>query len=141
VNSTVQTIFKIQMRLILSCFLILVVFYFSWLPQPDFRMLWYMPGWLALWSNAHDTLRTGIPFIFLGLLSGFRLAERNSSWKQWLITWIVFVLIAFLAEAGQLFIPKRVFDWRDIAWGCLGSLSGLLAVAAIRFFFKKLQAS
>jgi VanZ family protein len=141
VNSTVQTIFRIRMRLILFCFLIIsgivVVFYFSWIPQPDFRMLWYMPGWLARWCNAHDTLRTAIPFIFLGLFSGIRLADTNSPWQWWFISWLVFILIATLAEAGQLFIPQRVFDWRDIAWGCIGSISGLIAGAVFSFFFKK----
>lgn len=140
-NSTVKSILEIQVRLILFCFLMLsgivAVFYFSWLPQPDFRKLSYMPGWLARWSNAHDNLRTSIPFIFLGLLSGFRLAVMNSPWQQWLITWFVFVLIVTVAEVGQLFIPQRVFDWRDIAWGCMGSLSGLFAAAAFPSFFKK----
>jgi hypothetical protein len=133
-------IFKILMRLFLFGFFlltgILAVFYFSWLPQPDFRTISFMPGWLARWSNAHDTLRTSIPFIFLGFFSGLWLADLNKPLRWWLFTWFAFVLIIIIAETGQLFLPLRVFDWRDIVWGCAGALSGLFAAALFCIFFR-----
>ena len=143
VNSKVYPIGKILMRLIVFCFLIIagigVVFYFSWIPQPDFRALWFIPGWLARWCNTHDTLRTAIPFIFLGLLSGFWLAATNRSWYWWLIAWLSFLMVVIIAETGQLFLPQRVFDWRDIVWGSVGTLSGLLAAALFSTLFKKIS--
>ncbi|QMU27437.1 hypothetical protein [Adhaeribacter radiodurans] len=40
----------------------------------------------------------------------------------------MFVLTIFvlIAEAGQLFIPYRSFDWLDVIWGSMGSLFGLV---------------
>jgi hypothetical protein len=123
---------KSLMRLILFSFLVaglVSVFYFSWEPQPDFRTLSFVPGWLARWSNTHDTLRTGIPFIFLGFLSGLWLGDSDKPRIWWLFTWLSFVLIVIIAETGQLFLPTRVFDWRDIVWGTAGSFFGLLISA------------
>jgi hypothetical protein len=37
------------------------------------------------------------------------------------------VSIAFIAEAGQLGLPDRHFDWGDIAWGTAGTLAGTTA--------------
>jgi VanZ like family len=135
------------MRTIFFSFFLIIgvgaVFYFSWIPQPDFRKLSFIPDWLANWSNTHDTLRTGIPFIFLGLYSGLWLIYSNGSLIRWLFAWFAFVLIVVVAESGQLFLPQRVFDWRDIIWGCAGALCGLLTAAIFyrliktisRFFF------
>jgi VanZ family protein len=121
------------MRLVLFGFLLVTgtvaVFYFSWLPQPDFRTVSFIPDWLARWSNIHDSLRTAIPFIFLGFFSGLSLTDLNKPRIWWLYTWFAFILIVIIAEAGQLFLPLRVFDWRDIVWGSAGDLCGLFAAA------------
>jgi glycopeptide antibiotics resistance protein len=127
------------MRLVLLVFFLLTgiiaVFYFSWLPQPDFRTVSFIPGWLARWSNTHDTLRTAVPFIFLGFFSGLALVDLNKPRIWWLFTWFAFVLIAIIAETGQLFLALRVFDWRDIVWGCAGALCGLLVASLFHRFF------
>jgi hypothetical protein len=131
---------KILMRLVFFGFFLLIgigaVFYFSWLPQPDFRTISFIPGWLARWSNTHDTLRTAIPFLFLGIYAGLWLTYSKKSPIWWLFTWLAFVLIAIIAEVGQVFLPLRVFDLRDILWGCAGTLSGLFGAALFSTFLK-----
>ena len=131
------------MRLIFLCFLLftglIIVFYFSWIPQPDLSKLWFIPGWMGRWTNAHDTLRTAIPFIFLGLLSGSWLSTTKRPWTWWLATLLVFILVVIIAETGQLFLPHRVFDWRDIAWGSFGALTGLLTAILFSICFGQIK--
>lgn len=118
---------------------VFIVFYLSWLPQPDLSKIWYMPLWLGRWTNAHDTLRTAVPFIFLGLLTGGWLAQSKRPWRWWLCTWLGLVTVVAIAEFGQLFLPHRVFDWRDIAWGVIGGITGLVAAFIASFLVKTLS--
>lgn len=50
---------------------------------------------------------------------------------MWLITWLGLVAIVTLAEAGQLLLPLRHFDWGDIGWGAVGAAVGLVLVTAL----------
>src|SRR4051794_38482904 len=44
----------------------LLVFYYSWLPDPNMRSEAYLPKWILDWSNKNYNLRTGVPFVPFG---------------------------------------------------------------------------
>ena len=123
----------------------IIIFILSWLPDPVLGKYGFLPGWLAHWTDAgaNDNLRTAVPFLFLGFFTGGWLLLTKKEWRWWLIALVGLVSIAFIAEAGQLTLPRRNFDWGDVAWGTMGTLSGLGVAAVsyhvIRFVAKHLK--
>lgn len=105
-----------------------IVFYLSWLPDPDVGSNWYFPKWLGDWTNKNGNLRTAVPFLFLGLFSSYTIYRKFQSARFYLQFLLLLILIAIslIAEAGQLFLPKRHFDWADVAWATAGATSGIL---------------
>ncbi len=125
------------MRIIAGlCFLAALgsVFYFSWLPDPDFGHLGFMPGWLAEWTGRHGNSRTAIPFIIMGFLYELLMKGRNS-WKKRFSVWGILLLMVCAAEAGQLLLPGRYPSLADIIWGGLGTSAGMLGGEFINFIF------
>ncbi len=108
-----------------------LVLYLSWLPQPKLGLMWFMPDWLAGWTDANqnDTLRTGVPFVGLGVVIGIWLTKSTYAWFKWVAAWLSLVALVLVAEIGQLYLPNRSFDWLDIAWGATGALAGLSTAA------------
>ena len=132
------------MRLLLLLLFVLgiaAVFYFSWLPQPRLGKSAYLPQWLTNWtdSNANMNLRTAIPFIFLGMICGLRLLLSKPVWYRWLIMWLTLVLLVLLAEAGQLILPLRHFDWGDILWGAIGAFIGMILMLPFGPLLKRME--
>ena len=117
---------------------ILLVFYLSWLPSPDFQESWYFPSQLVIWTNSHGRLRTGVPFVFLGLLADFLPRPNEIKSLSFYLSYLLLLsLVVTIAEIGQLFLSHRHFDMIDIVWGVLGGVAGIL----ISLFLKKLFAS
>ncbi|MCX6219068.1 hypothetical protein [Spirosoma sp.] len=112
---------------------LIVVFLFSWLPQPRLELSNYLPIWVTKWADddANMNIRTAIPFIFLGGLSAIWLVSTNRTWPMWLAAWLGLVGIVTLAEAGQLLLPLRHFDWGDIGWGAAGAAAGIVLTTAL----------
>ncbi|ADB42253.1 hypothetical protein [Spirosoma linguale] len=112
---------------------LLVVFLFSWLPQPRLELSHYLPLWVTRWADddANMNIRTAIPFVFLGGLSAIWLASTNRPWPMWPAAWLGLVGVVTLAEAGQLLLPLRHFDWGDIGWGAAGAAAGLVLTTAL----------
>lgn len=112
---------------------IALILYLSWQPSYDFRHLWFIPGWLSEWTDKHENgnIRTAVPFLFMGLVSGFLPIRRANPLYRWSIRWLILVGVVTMAEAGQLFIPSRYPSFEDIGWGALGALIGV--VGAITF--------
>lgn len=117
-----------------------IIFYFSWIPQPRIGSTGFIPHWLAVWADEknNDNLRTGVPFLFLGIVSGLWILVNHLAKKWWFIFWIFLVALVLVAESGQMFLEKRVFDWMDIIWGATGALTGLGIIFLIQISFKKL---
>lgn len=106
---------------------ICIIFYLSWLPNPNLGLLSYFPEWLTKWTDARENanIRTSIPFILLGFTGEVVVVldkEVNRKRKQIVISLTAVVIIA---ELGQLFLPLRHFDLSDIGWGIAGALFGL----------------
>lgn len=113
-----------------------LVFYLSWLPNPDFKAHWYFPSWLTQWTNKHGQLRTAVPFILLGFIIEFFLTSRTQV-QQRLLIWLGLLLIVTLAEVGQLFLPNRHFDWMDIFYGGAGAALGMIGSNQLAKLFQK----
>lgn len=110
-----------------------LVLYLSWLPDPHLSLVWFVPGWLARWSDMHEhgDLRTAVPFLFLGLCTGYVVSGHQRLRYRWFMSWLLLVAIVTLAEIGQLLLPDRNFRWADISWGSAGALIGILFVMGI----------
>ncbi len=119
--------------LLLLLFVIGVVFYFSWLPDPSFKNESYLPEWILNWSNRYYNLRTAIPFVAVGfLLQAY--AQQKSSNRinhdknlNFIQNTAIAAVIVCIAEGGQFLIQKRSQDLLDVFYGIIGSLAGGLA--------------
>lgn len=120
---------------------VFITFYLSWIPQPDLSKLRYMPAWLGRWTNAHDTLRTAVTFIYLGFFSGILLLIKTRQLRWWFYSWLLLVFVVTIVEFGQLFLSLRVFDWRDIFWGASGALMGMVTACFISMWIKVFPAT
>lgn len=111
-----------------------LVFYLSWVPNPDLHFVRFVPGWVARWADqeVNEDLRTGVPFVFLGLLAGLLFAQRPDDFFRWFISWLILTGVVVIAEVGQLWLPKRTFSWIDIGWGAAGALVGLIVAALLQ---------
>lgn len=112
------------------------IFYFSWIPNPRLTEENLLPLWLAQWADEYDNLRTAVPFVLLGFSGGLVIGQIKLSLWFWLKSAVVFFFFATLAEAGQLLLPNRHFDWADIFWGVVGGLVGV-AASAVLYRFRK----
>jgi len=105
-----------------------LIFYLSWISDPDLRKIGFLPGWLTNWTDAQEnaTIRTGVPFLFLGVILGMKGIYINANLKWWSIALALLMLIVLIAEFGQSLLPFRNNDVKDILWGVAGSFAGLL---------------
>lgn len=119
--------------LLLLLFVIGVVFYFSWLPDPGFKNESYLPEWILNWSNRYYNLRTAIPFVAVGfLLQAY--AQHKSSNRinhdknlNFIQNTAIAAVIVCIAEGGQFLIQRRSQDVMDVFYGIIGSVAGGLA--------------
>ena len=85
-----------------------------------------MPSEIGAWADRHDTLRTGVAMIPLGLFLGLWLSCGRHPSTHWIYGFLALLATVVVAEAGQLLLSSRVFDVRDILWGGVGSLAGIV---------------
>lgn len=111
-------------------FIIVAVFYFSWISDPSLESETYLPQWLLDWSNLYYNLRTAVPFVALGfLLEAYTNRKKtydtnpnkNLSFMQNLG---ISAVIAFIAEGGQFLIKSRNPDIMDVYFAIVGGLVG-----------------
>lgn len=102
---------------------ILSVLYFSWLSSPKLGLNILVPHWISSWADKHEyfNIRTAIPMTFLGFISSCLLSFRKSKLQVWIFVWLFLIALVILAEVGQLLLPLRSFDLKDIYWGALGA--------------------
>ncbi len=124
------------------CFFVFIglILYLSWLPSPDIGDVLPFPTWLRQWTNKNMNLRTAVPFLFLGLIAELFLTGKKAGNAGRLWALVLLVSIVSIAEIGQLWLPKRHFDWGDIGYGIAGSLLGMVSAhvsCRIIYRFKK----
>lgn len=112
--------------------LLVAVLYFSWIPNPRLADDPLLPSWLGEWADTFDQLRTGVPFVFLGMLGQSYLFRQHP-----LPLFAGLCLFVALVEYGQTYIPRRNFDWLDIAWAVAGSAVGQSIGWGIRQIYEK----
>ena len=117
-----------KIKAIVIIILIGIIFIFSWLQNPDFKNIYFIPTWLNNWSNDYGRLRTAIPFIPLGFILNTYQKNRIFSINGLLISLFVVVI----SECGQFFLPARNSDIYDVLFGLLGSILGM---GIQKFFF------
>lgn len=112
--------------LVILLFLVIIsVFYFSWVPDPDIGSMSIFPTWFGKWTNHFGNLRTAVPFFLLAaILESGLTSINNFQKKRWLIILSLAVIVT-VAEIGQLFLAHRHFDVMDIFWGITGSVAGM----------------
>jgi glycopeptide antibiotics resistance protein len=126
---------------------IVTVFYFSWLPNPDFRTESYLPLWLNEWSNYYYNVRTAVPFVAIGFLLEMvtykNISIENSKSRVGLFIQNISIAttIVCIAEGGQFLIHSRSPDFMDVFFGIVGSTIGSLGYHTIQLFmnFKSIQ--
>lgn len=110
-------------------FIVLSIFYFSWIPDTSLHSESYLPSWLVDWSNVNYNLRTAIPFIFFGLLLETRVVSSSTPTNQFSLITIrirhlgLSCLVVLLAELGQFFCNRHP-DILDVFFGLIGSIAG-----------------
>lgn len=115
--------------LVLFAFGIFSILFLSWKADPNLKELLFIPDWLSNWTDQmrNSRRRTAVPFIGLGLLAALYIIYiERTAMVFWFSTWLILVMIACLAEAGQYFLPARSVDIKDIIWGGIGAGIGLL---------------
>lgn len=75
----------------------------------------WIPSWLGRWADRHGVLRNAAAFFVFGFFY-FACLDRRS------LHLLALAAFAVAIEVGQLWLPHRVFDWRDI----VASLAGLV---------------
>lgn len=124
------------------CLLLCVIVYLSWKPSPSIAEIPWMPTLLGQWFDHHDFSKNLIGYGIFGL-SGFiawsrpanvhrraqvRLARRS------ILLLVCFCALVLILELGQLALPHRTCDWRDMAAGWLGILLAWSIFQMLQFF-------
>lgn len=115
---------------ILFIFVIIGIFYLSWLPDPSLKNETYFPKWLLDWSNHYYNLRTAIPFLAVGFLLAANKQQNiskeiNNNNFNFIQNIGIAAIIVCVAEIGQFLIRERNPDLMDVFYGILGSMIGV----------------
>ncbi len=124
--------FRIIILFLLSIIAI-SIFYFSWIPDPVFKNIDFLPDELGFWADKYINIRTSIPFFFLGFLARIIIV------KSFFFYFNIFIVITLICEIGQLFMPQRHFDTLDIFWGVFGGIIGLILAITFNFLLAKIR--
>lgn len=113
---------------LLSVIGIVIVFYFSWIDSPRLSLSGMLPKFITNWtdSNRYENIRTGVPFVFLSFVVGVKLFANRAALRYWIFSFFCLTAVVCIAELGQLFLPLRMFDLKDIFWGSFASFFGLV---------------
>jgi len=110
----------------------LAILFFSWVPNPNIGLLPIFPAWLGKWTNANGNLRTAVPFLALAKMGEICYVGTPNPKQKRTILFLGLAGVVLVAELGQLFLPKRHFDWADIGWGLAGTSLGMVAGYGIK---------
>jgi VanZ family protein len=108
------------------------VFYFSWLPSPNFGTETYLPSWILDWSSIYYNLRTAVPFVAIGFLLEVRahqnkiIGKIKSRLRLFVRNTAISLAVVCIAEGGQFLLENRNPDLTDVLYGILGSGIGSL---------------
>ena len=95
----------------------------SWAAESQMAKLEWLPRWAGTLADRDPNIRTAVPFIPLSFLL------VNGLWKLGICKALIWSLAVSatclgLSEFGQVFLPHRTADVRDLMWGGCGILVG-----------------
>jgi glycopeptide antibiotics resistance protein len=93
------------------------IFYLSWLPNGMLGKETALPQWILDWSNTNFNVRTAIPFLVLGYLLALN--------QKVYVAFVICLFIVCIAELGQIYLPGRNADLKDVFYGALGTIIGI----------------
>lgn len=108
-----------------------VLFYLSWIPNPEIRNVGWIPGWVSEWADRRVIMRTGVGMFPLGFLAGVWIGVNRYDVYVFMMTGVALVGVVLLMELGQIFLPQRVFDLRDVFLGGMGGAGGMIFGLAV----------
>lgn len=104
--------------------------FFALRTSPFMQELPWLPGWLSAWADRHWVLRSFVGFFAFGLLWFVIVSVRPAHAAA-------LALFGTAVEVAQIWIPRRVFDWKDIGASILGVLAAWLVVVAAGIVFRR----
>lgn len=109
--------------LFLAGLLMVLILAASWAPDSRMAALRWVPDCIARLADRDPNLRTAVPFIPLAFLLVRGCARSNLKWP---LAWAVGVsaVCLGLSEFGQVFLPLRTADAKDLLWGGVGIAVG-----------------
>lgn len=110
--------------------LLVVLCYLSFKPNPAIQEERWMPETVTAWFDMHDQWKNFIGFWCMGF-AGFMTWPRGVKGSKWAL-WALMTLVIVVMELIQIPIPRRWFDFKDIAAGGLGILAAWPCVEFVR---------
>jgi hypothetical protein len=110
--------------------LLAAVVYLSWKPSPSIMQVGWIPRLLGEWFDGNDGWKNfgGFGLLALTLLLAWRQPSSDSSEEpsarpaRELRLFLGFCIFVEVMELGQLGLPLRTCDWRDVLSGWAGGL-------------------
>jgi glycopeptide antibiotics resistance protein len=116
-----------SVSIIIQIVIVILIFYFSWVPGPNLSEKETLPGFLSILIDKFYKFRTAIPFFFLSLFCYPSWKDREFGFAFRLNFTLSFTVV-LIAEFGQLFLKQRHFDIKDILWGLFGSYTAFVVI-------------
>jgi hypothetical protein len=116
------------LKLSLVCGLGALIAFLALRRSPYLQYVSWMPRGIGVWADANGVLRNTAAFFGFGLAVLLLFGAR---------TWLVVSLCCFGAavEVAQIWIPGRVFDWKDIG----ASIAGVVLAWPLAWWFHRRQ--
>jgi len=122
-----MTKFTKSASIIVQIVIVLLIFYFSWMPSPNLSEKNTLSSFLSLWKYKFYNFRTAIPFFFLSLFCYPLWKYREFGFAIKLNLFLTFIVV-FIAEFGQTLLLHTHFNIKDILWGLFGGYTGFVVI-------------
>jgi Acetyltransferase (GNAT) domain/VanZ like family len=112
--------------------------YLSWKPSPGIREVIWIPPRLGTWFDENDGWKNVIGFglVAVFLLAGWgdepRLRGSTQSRSNQLTLLLSFFCLVVFLELGQVILPMRTCDWKDVLAGWFGGAIAWALVTVCR---------
>jgi glycopeptide antibiotics resistance protein len=116
-----------SVSIVIQIFIVILIFYFSWVPSPNLYETDTLPRFLSIWIDKFYNFRTAIPFFFLSLFCYPLWKDREFGFAIRLNLFLTFIVV-FIAEFGQSLLQHALFNIKDILCGLFGGYTGFVII-------------
>ncbi|HEY1106992.1 MAG TPA: VanZ family protein [Opitutaceae bacterium] len=106
----------------------LLIAFFALRSSPFFQPISWLPRWIGRWADSHGIARNLAAFFAFGFAAFVILGPR---WRLCLIL----SAFATVLEVSQIWIPTRIYDWKDI----VASVAGILLAWPLAWLVHRLK--